>query len=106
MYVTQENNRQNIQLHSVQKGYPGGCGTPKCAAAVASSPESSSPTDGPSVQKYTANVASVAVQNAAQSSLVKNFSWRFVPNATLFSLVNIPSFSIGVILYHIFMVRW
>ena len=51
MYVTQEKRRQNIQPHSVQNGYPGGCGTPRWSAAVASSPESSRPTDGPSVKK-------------------------------------------------------
>ena len=49
MYVTPANNLQNIQLQRVQNGYPGGCGTPRCAAAVASSPESSSPTEGPIV---------------------------------------------------------
>ena len=49
MYVTKEKTLQKIQLQNVQNGYPGGCGTPRCAAAVASSPESSSPTEGPSV---------------------------------------------------------
>jgi hypothetical protein len=51
MYVTQKNNLQNIHEHKVQNGYPGGCGTPRFAAAVANSPESSSPTDGPKVKK-------------------------------------------------------
>ncbi len=39
------------ELQNVQNGYPGGCGTPRCAPAVASSPESSSPTEGPRVKK-------------------------------------------------------
>ena len=51
MYVTQEKTRQKIQQQSVQKGYPGGCGTPRWSAAVASSPESSRPTEGPRVKK-------------------------------------------------------
>ena len=51
MYVTHENALQKNHEQSVQNGYPGGCGTPRCAAAVASSPESSKPTDGPSVKK-------------------------------------------------------
>ena len=51
IYVTQKNSLQNNQLQRVQNGYPGGCGTPRCAPAVASSPESSSPTEGPSVKK-------------------------------------------------------
>ena len=51
MYFTQKKALQNSQLQNVQNGYPGGCGTPRCAPAVASSPESSRPTDGPSVKK-------------------------------------------------------
>ena len=51
MYVTHENALQNSQQQNVQNGYPGGCGTPRFAAAVANSPESSRPTDGPSVKK-------------------------------------------------------
>ena len=51
MYVTHPNTLQNTHEQNVQNGYPGGCGTPRCAPAVASSPESSRPTDGPSVKK-------------------------------------------------------
>lgn len=86
MYVTHEKSLQKSQLQSVQNGYPGGCGTPRCAAAVASSPESSKPTDGPNVQKYTANVASVAVQNADQSNLVKNLSFAMIVYYIIFSV--------------------
>ena len=49
MYVTKENILQNIHVQNVQNGYPGGCGTPRWALAVASSPESSRPTEGPRV---------------------------------------------------------
>ena len=78
MYVTHENALQKSHEQNVQNGYPGGCGTPRFAAAVASSPESSRPTLGPRVKKYTANETTVAVQNAAQSNLVKNLS--FIPS--------------------------
>ncbi len=73
--MTKPKTLQKIQQQKVQNGYPGGCGTPRLAAAVASSPESSSPTLGPSVKKYTPRVITVAVQKAAQSSLVKNLSF-------------------------------
>ena len=87
MYVTHPKTLQNIHEQNVQNGYPGGCGTPRLAAAVASSPESSNPTLGPSVRKYTTAEMSVAVQKAAQSNFVKNLSFILTANYTKNPLV-------------------
>src|SRR6266446_420358 len=79
----------------VQRGYPGGCGTPPYHAPVVRMPEYSKVTSGASVNRFTASATAVATPKLSQSVWSKNGPRRCATGRDGGVWISVPSGSIG-----------